>query len=117
MTTRISSSSPTSCTAQPPPPGPAPESSPHAEPLARRFAQVTNGPQAGDLRPVAGDAASRYHKPNCGTRRREGAGMAHIVVRIIELLVAIGLAAATPAIFVVALIAIVHGLRSAGRPR
>lgn len=43
--------------------------------------------------------------------------MAHIVVRIIELLVAIGLAAATTAIFVVALIAIVHGLHSAGRPR
>jgi len=37
--------------------------------------------------------------------------MAHIVVRIIELLVCIGLAAATTAIFVVAVITVVHGLR------
>ena len=43
--------------------------------------------------------------------------MAHIVVRIIELLVCIGLATATIAVFAVALISIVHGLHSAGRPR
>jgi hypothetical protein len=43
--------------------------------------------------------------------------MAHIVVRIIELLVANVLAAATTAIVVVAVITIVHGLRSAGRQR
>jgi hypothetical protein len=43
--------------------------------------------------------------------------MAHIIVRIIELLVANVLAAATTAIFVVAAIIIVHGLRSAGRQR
>ena len=43
--------------------------------------------------------------------------MAHIIVRIIELLVCIGLAAATTAVFVVAVITIVHGLHSAGRPR
>jgi len=43
--------------------------------------------------------------------------MAHIVVRIIELLVCIGLAAATTAIFAVAVISTVHGLHSAGRQR
>jgi len=43
--------------------------------------------------------------------------MAHIVVRIIELLVCIGLAAATTAIFVVAVITVAHGLRMAGRQR
>jgi hypothetical protein len=43
--------------------------------------------------------------------------MAHVVVRIIELLVCNGLAAAVTVIFAVALISIVHGLRSAGRPR
>ena len=43
--------------------------------------------------------------------------MAHIIVRIIELLVCIGLAAATTAIFGVALITVVHGLRTAGRHR
>ena len=43
--------------------------------------------------------------------------MAHIVVRIIEMLVCIGLAAATTAIFAIAVISIVHGLRSAGRLR
>jgi hypothetical protein len=43
--------------------------------------------------------------------------MAHVVVRIIELLVCIGLAAAVTAIFALALIFIVNGLRSAGRPR
>ena len=43
--------------------------------------------------------------------------MAHIVVRIIELLVCIGLGAATTAIFVVALITVVHCLRTAGRQR
>lgn len=43
--------------------------------------------------------------------------MAHIVVRIIELLICIGLAAATTAVFVLAVIAVVHGLHTAGRPR
>jgi hypothetical protein len=43
--------------------------------------------------------------------------MAHIFVRTIELLVCIGLAAATTAIFVVAVITVVHGLRMAGRQR
>jgi len=41
--------------------------------------------------------------------------MAHIVVRIIELAICIGLAAATIAIFAVAAITIVHGLHSVGR--
>jgi hypothetical protein len=41
--------------------------------------------------------------------------MAHIVVRIIELLVCNVLAAATTAIVVVAVISVVHGLRSVGR--
>jgi hypothetical protein len=40
--------------------------------------------------------------------------MAHIVVRIIELLVAIGLAAAVMVIVAVAVISIVHGLRTVG---
>jgi hypothetical protein len=43
--------------------------------------------------------------------------MAHVVVRIIELLFAIGLAAAVTGMFVLALIFIVHGLRTGGRPR
>lgn len=43
--------------------------------------------------------------------------MAHVVVRIIELLVANGLAAAVTVIFAVAVISVVHGLRSAGRQR
>jgi hypothetical protein len=43
--------------------------------------------------------------------------MAHIVVRIIELLVCIGLAAAVAVIFAIAVISVVHGLRSAGRQR
>jgi hypothetical protein len=42
--------------------------------------------------------------------------MAHVVVRIIELLVGIGLAAAVTAMFVLAAIFIVHGLHSAGHP-
>ncbi len=43
--------------------------------------------------------------------------MLHIVVRIIELLICIGLAAATTAIFVLAVITVVHSLHSAGRQR
>jgi hypothetical protein len=43
--------------------------------------------------------------------------MAHDVVRIIELLVANGLAAAVTAVFVLAVISVVHGLRTAGRQR
>jgi hypothetical protein len=42
--------------------------------------------------------------------------MAHVVVRIIELLIGIGLAAAVTAIFALAVIFIVHGLRAVGRP-
>ena len=43
--------------------------------------------------------------------------MAHVVVRIIELVLINGLAAALTAMFALAVYAIVHGLRSAGRPR
>ena len=43
--------------------------------------------------------------------------MAHVVVQIIQLLVAIGLTAAVTAMFALAVISVVHGLRSAGRPR
>ncbi len=43
--------------------------------------------------------------------------MAHVVVRIIELLVGIGLAAAVTAMFALAMISVVHGLRAAGRHR
>ena len=43
--------------------------------------------------------------------------MAHVVVRIIELLLAIGLTAAVTAMFAVAMISVVHGLHSAGRHR
>jgi hypothetical protein len=43
--------------------------------------------------------------------------MAHIVVRIIELLICIGLAAAVTAIFAIAVISVVHGLHAAGRQR
>jgi hypothetical protein len=42
--------------------------------------------------------------------------MAHVVVRIIELLIAIGLATAVSAMFALAVIFIVHGLHTAGRP-
>jgi hypothetical protein len=41
--------------------------------------------------------------------------MAHVIVRIIEMLVAVGLAAAVTAMFALAVIFIVHGLHSAGR--
>jgi hypothetical protein len=41
--------------------------------------------------------------------------MAHDIVRIIELLICTGLAAAVTATFAIAVIAIVHGLHSAGR--
>ncbi len=41
--------------------------------------------------------------------------MAHEIVRIIELLVAIGLTAAVIATFALALISIVHALHSVGR--
>jgi hypothetical protein len=47
----------------------------------------------------------------------KGAVMAHVVVRIIELLLAIGLAAAVTATFALAVITVVHGLHSAGRQR
>ena len=43
--------------------------------------------------------------------------MAHVVVRIIELLIINGLAAAVTAVFVIAAISVVHGLHSAGRHR
>ena len=43
--------------------------------------------------------------------------MAHIIVRGIELLICIGLAAATTAVFALIVISIVHGLHSAGRQR
>jgi hypothetical protein len=43
--------------------------------------------------------------------------MAHVIVRIIELLVCNALAAAVTAIFAIAVIGVVHGLRSVGRPR
>ena len=39
----------------------------------------------------------------------------HTLVRIIELLICSGLAVAVTAIFVVALIAVVHGLHTVGR--
>jgi hypothetical protein len=41
--------------------------------------------------------------------------MTHDIVRIIELRICTGLAAAVTGMFAIALIAIVHGLRSAGR--
>jgi len=41
--------------------------------------------------------------------------MTHVVVRIIELLLAIGLTAAVTAMFALAVICAVHGLHSAGR--
>jgi hypothetical protein len=43
--------------------------------------------------------------------------MAHVIVRIIELLLAIGMTTAVLATFVLALIIVVHGLHSVGRPR
>jgi hypothetical protein len=43
--------------------------------------------------------------------------MAHVVVRIIELLLAIGLTAAVAAMFALVVISVVHGLHSAGRQR
>jgi hypothetical protein len=41
--------------------------------------------------------------------------MAHDIVRIIELLICTGLAAAVTGMFAIVVIAIVHGLRSVGR--
>jgi hypothetical protein len=79
------------------------------------FVLVTMAPQIGDLRPVAGSAASRYESSKDEARRREVAVMAHVVVRIIELLFANILAAAVTAVFVIAVITVVQGLRSAGR--
>ena len=43
--------------------------------------------------------------------------MAHDIVRIIELLLAIGLTTAVTAMFALAVICVVHGLHSAGRQR
>ncbi len=43
--------------------------------------------------------------------------MAHVIVRIIELLIGIGLAAAVTAMFALAVISVVHGLHAAGRQR
>ncbi len=43
--------------------------------------------------------------------------MAHVIVRIIELLVANGLAAAVTAMFALAVFSVVHGLHAAGRQR
>jgi hypothetical protein len=43
--------------------------------------------------------------------------MAHVVVRIIELLLAIGLTAAVTGMFALAVISVVHGLHTAGRQR
>ena len=43
--------------------------------------------------------------------------MAHVIVRIIELLICNALAAAVTAIFAVAVISVVHGLHTAGRRR
>jgi hypothetical protein len=43
--------------------------------------------------------------------------MAHVVVRIIELLLAIGLTAAVAAAFALVVISVVHGLHTAGRRR
>jgi len=42
--------------------------------------------------------------------------MAHMIVQIIQMLVCIGLGAAVIAIFAVAVISVVHGLHSVGRP-
>jgi len=72
--------------------------------------------RTGRCGPVAGDAASRCHERIAAPG--EGRWQAwRIVVRIIELLVCIGLAAVTTAIFVVAVITVVPGLRMAGRQR
>ena len=43
--------------------------------------------------------------------------MAHVIVRIIELLLAIGLTATVAAMFALVVISVVHGLHSAGRQR
>jgi hypothetical protein len=43
--------------------------------------------------------------------------MAHVLVRIIELLLAIGLTAAVIATFALVVISVVHGLHTAGRQR
>ena len=63
---------------------------------------------------MGGSVAGRYasYKRLLG---EGGAVMAHVIVRIIELLICTGLAAAVTAMFAIAVIAIVHGLRSAGR--
>src|SRR5215471_17223418 len=81
------------------------------------FALVTRGLRSGDLRPVAGSAAGRYHEKQAALGEGKGAVMAHVVVRIIELLLAIGLTAAVTAMFALAMISVVHGLHSAGRHR
>ena len=94
--------------------------------IERRWLEITSahahelrtgdqGPQIGDLWPVAGTAASRYHENNAVLAEGKGAVMTHVVVRIIELLLAIGLTAAVTAMFALAVICAVHGLHSAGR--
>jgi hypothetical protein len=81
------------------------------------FALVTRGLRTRDFRPLAGGAASRYQEDNAALGEGKGAVMAHVVVRIIELLLAIGLTAAVAAMFALAVITIVHGLHTAGRRR
>jgi hypothetical protein len=63
---------------------------------------------------VGGSAASRY----ASYQRLLGEGgavMAHDIVRIIELVICTGLAAAVFGMFAIAVIAIVHGLHTVGR--
>ncbi len=43
--------------------------------------------------------------------------MEHVIVRIIELLVGIGLAATVAAMFALVVVSVVHGLHTAGRHR
>lgn len=65
---------------------------------------------------MAGSAASLYPCRK-GRVRKEGGVMAHVIVRIIELVMLNALAATLTAMFVLAVITVVHGLHAAGRPR
>jgi len=86
-------------------------------PTRKSVALVTSSLRSGDLRPVAESAEGRYHEKQAALGEGKGAVMAHVVVRIIELLLAIGLTAAVTAMFALAMISVVHGLHSAGRHR
>ena len=94
--------------------------------IERRWLEITSAHadelRTGDQGPqIGGPSACSWQcrEPLSGNKTALGEGkeavMAHDIVRIIELLLAIGLTTAVTAMFALAVICVVHGLHSAGR--